>query len=68
MLDNEYTVCREGDVLDSKQTRLLKQFGIACAEFRINLIGYWSKVNGDVQVLRKAEEMEVDEDEDEDEA
>jgi len=59
-LDSEYTVCKEGDVLDSKQTRLLKQFGIACAEFRINLVGYWSKKNGDVQIMKQASEMDVD--------
>ena len=57
----EYTVCKEGDVLDSKQTRLLKQFGIACAEFRINLVGYWNKQNGDVQIFKKTDEMEIDE-------
>ena len=60
-LDSEHTVCKEGDVLDSKQTRLLKQFGIACAEFRINLVGYWNKKNGDVQLLKKTNEMDVDE-------
>jgi mRNA turnover protein 4 len=60
-LDSDYTVCKEGDLLNSKQTRLLKQFGIACAEFKVNLVGYWSKKNGDVQILKKADEMEVDE-------
>jgi mRNA turnover protein 4 len=59
-LDSDYTVCKEGAELDSKQTRLLKQFGIACAEFRINLVGYWSKKNGDVQILKQANEMDVD--------
>jgi mRNA turnover protein 4 len=61
-LDNEYTVCKEGDVLDGKQTRLLKQFGIACAEFKINLVGYWNKKNGDVQILKQANDMDVDDD------
>ena len=60
-MDSEYTVCKEGDVLDSKQTRLLKQFGIACAEFKINLVGYWFKTNGDVQRLKQANDMDVDE-------
>jgi mRNA turnover protein 4 len=60
VLDSEYTVCKEGDVLDSKQTRLLKQFGVACAQFKINLMGYWNKKNGDVQVLQQADEMVVD--------
>jgi mRNA turnover protein 4 len=60
-LDTEYTVCKEGDTLDSKQTRLLKQFGVACAEFRINLVGYWNKKNGDVQILKQENDMDVDE-------
>jgi len=60
-LDSEHTVCKEGDILDSKQTRLLKQFGIACAEFKINLVGYWNKTNGDVQILKRTNEMDVDE-------
>jgi mRNA turnover protein 4 len=60
MLDSEHTVCKEGDVLDSKQTRLLKQFGVACAEFKIKLIGYWNKKNGDVQILPQADKMDVD--------
>jgi len=59
-LDTEYTVCKEGEELDSKQTRLLKQFGIACAEFKINLVGYWNKTNGDVQILRQENDMEVE--------
>jgi mRNA turnover protein 4 len=64
-LESEYTVCKAGDTLDSKQTRLLKQFGVACAEFKVNLVGYWNKKNGDVQILQKDEdEMEVEEVED----
>lgn len=37
-LENPYTVCREGDVLDSRQTRLLKLFGVATAEFSVRLL------------------------------
>jgi mRNA turnover protein 4 len=37
-LDNPYTVCKEGDVLDSRQTRLLKLFGVATAEFTVKLL------------------------------
>lgn len=33
-----YQVCREGDVLDSRQTRLLKMFGVEMAEFRVQLV------------------------------
>lgn len=37
-LENPYTVCKEGDVLDSRQTRLLKLFGVATAEFTVKLL------------------------------
>ncbi|KAK9471508.1 ribosomal protein L10-domain-containing protein [Dipodascopsis tothii] len=48
VLENEHVVCREGDVLDAKQSRLLKLFGIACAEFKIRLLASWG--DGDVTV------------------
>jgi len=38
VLPEEYVVCREGEVLDSRQTRLLKLFGVATAEFQVRLI------------------------------
>ena len=34
----EYVVCKEGDVLDSRQTRLLKMFGVCMSEFRVRLV------------------------------
>ncbi|KAI0114694.1 mRNA turnover protein 4 [Daldinia grandis] len=37
-----YVVCREGDVLDSRQTRLLKLFGVCMSEFKIKVVAYWS--------------------------
>jgi mRNA turnover protein 4 len=43
VLSSPYTVCTEGQVLDGKQTRLLKQFGIACAEFKVELVAYYDK-------------------------
>lgn len=36
-LQNPYTVCKEGEVLDSRQTRLLKLFGVATADFTVQL-------------------------------
>jgi mRNA turnover protein 4 len=38
VLEGEYEVCREGQVLDSRQTRLLKLFGVATAEFKVQLV------------------------------
>lgn len=37
-LDEDYEVCREGQVLDSRQTALLKKFGIHMAEFKIRIL------------------------------
>lgn len=48
VLDVEYTVCKEADVLNSHQTALLKSFGVAMAEFRVRSTAYWSSDNGEV--------------------
>lgn len=37
-LDNKYRVCKEGEILDSRQTRLLKLFGVAIADFKVDLV------------------------------
>lgn len=37
-LDNEYVVCEEGKTLDSRQTRLLKMFGVAMADFKVEVL------------------------------
>ncbi|KAE8451571.1 hypothetical protein EG329_003644 [Mollisiaceae sp. DMI_Dod_QoI] len=55
-LDNPYTVCKEGDVLDSRQTRLLKLFGVATAEFTVQLKAYWSAATNEVNDLEAMEE------------
>lgn len=47
-LDRDYTVCKEGQTLDSKQTRLLKQFGVAISDFKVNLVAYYDKGAEDV--------------------
>lgn len=43
ILSTPYTVCTEGEVLDGKQTRLLKQFGVACSEFKVDLVAYYDR-------------------------
>lgn len=35
MLENDYVVCKEGEVLDARQSNLLKLFGVEAAEFRM---------------------------------
>ncbi|KAJ6789874.1 hypothetical protein PWT90_04261 [Aphanocladium album] len=43
-----YVVCKEGDVLDSRQTRLLKMFDVCLSEFKVKVLAYWSAANGEV--------------------
>lgn len=43
-----YVVCNEGDILDSRQTRLLRLFGVCLSEFRIKVLAYWSSATGEV--------------------
>ncbi|CAH0049109.1 unnamed protein product [Clonostachys solani] len=43
-----YRICKEGDVLDSRQTRLLKLFGACLSEFKVNVLAYWSSATGEV--------------------
>ncbi|GAB1320226.1 mRNA turnover and ribosome assembly protein [Madurella fahalii] len=51
-----YTICRAGDVLDSRQTRLLKLFSVCMSEFRVTLVAYWSAATGEVTELEGAKE------------
>lgn len=46
-----YTVCKEGEVLDSRQTRLLKMFSVCLSEFKVQLLAYWSAETGTVTEL-----------------
>ncbi|TVY38690.1 Ribosome assembly factor [Lachnellula subtilissima] len=55
-LQNEYTVCKEGGSLDSRQTRLLKLFGVATAEFTVQLLAYWSAATNEVTKIGAMEE------------
>ncbi|PYI00669.1 60S acidic ribosomal protein P0 [Aspergillus sclerotiicarbonarius CBS 121057] len=56
-----YPVCREGEVLDSRQTTLLKMFGVASAEFHVALKAYWTRETGEVKILEKDQAgMQVD--------
>ena len=44
--DEGYVICREGEVLDSRQTTLLKMLGVRMAEFRVRLLAVWEKNSG----------------------
>ncbi|TGJ82845.1 hypothetical protein E0Z10_g5908 [Xylaria hypoxylon] len=43
-----YVVCRAGDILDSRQTRLLKLFSVCMSEFRVHALSYWSAASTEV--------------------
>lgn len=51
VLDDPHTVCQEGETLNSNQTTLLKTFGVATAEFRLELRAVWSAQEGTVTTL-----------------
>ncbi|KAK5118870.1 hypothetical protein LTR62_000079 [Meristemomyces frigidus] len=48
MLDQEYTIVEEGREMNSSQTSLLKVFGVAMAEFKVQIVAYWSAAGQEV--------------------
>ncbi|KAJ5098680.1 hypothetical protein N7532_005681 [Penicillium argentinense] len=54
-----YLVCREGDTLDSRQTTLMKMFGVTSSEFKVDLKAQWSRNTNEVKILEQGD-MEVD--------
>ncbi len=52
-----YVVCRQGDILDSRQTTLLKMFGVRMAEFKVSLRAVWEKSGATV---REVGGMDID--------
>lgn len=55
-----YTVCRAGDVLDSRQTRLLKLFSVCMSEFSIKVKAYWSSASNEVTTVEAGEDEEME--------
>lgn len=51
----DYTVCKEGKPMNSDQTALLKLFGIATAEFKVQVLAYWSAASGEVEEMEGAD-------------
>ena len=49
-----YMVCKGGETLDARQTRLLRIFSVCMAEFRVRIVAYWSAESESVT------EMDVD--------
>ena len=54
-----FTVCREGEVLGSGQSTLLKMFGVAIAEFRVGIEAYYVRETGEVKVVREGGDAKV---------
>ncbi len=46
-----YVICRAGQTLDSRRTRLLRLFGICLSEFHVGVLAYWSTVSSEVTEL-----------------
>ncbi|KAF1815189.1 hypothetical protein P152DRAFT_456240 [Eremomyces bilateralis CBS 781.70] len=42
LLDEDYTVCKKGEVLTGHQSAILKFFGVEVAEFQVRVKAYWS--------------------------
>lgn len=42
VLDAEHTIAEEGKEMNSDQTALLKLFGVTMAEFKVQVLAYWS--------------------------
>ncbi|WEW61110.1 mRNA turnover and ribosome assembly protein [Emydomyces testavorans] len=59
-MEGGYRVCEAGETLDSRQTALLKMFGVMVAEFKVEMRARWSRETGEVELLRKDENMQVD--------
>lgn len=51
VLTEPFKVCKKGESLNSKQAQLLKQFGYPCAEFRIKLLGMYSKNGSKTEIF-----------------
>lgn len=56
VLDAPYTVCKEGQTLNSHQTALLKLFGVAMADFKIDLKAYYTAAKEEVTEVNAMEE------------
>ncbi|KAI5300323.1 Kinesin heavy chain [Ascosphaera pollenicola] len=60
-MDGGYPVCKAGSTLDSRQTTLLKMFGVKMAEFRVAMKAHWTRETSEVKVLEKGDnDMDVE--------
>ncbi|KAJ5367571.1 hypothetical protein N7541_001512 [Penicillium brevicompactum] len=55
-----YPVCKKGETLDSRQTTLMKMFGVLSSEFKVELKAYWTRSTEEIKILESEGGMEVD--------
>ena len=58
-IESDFVVCREGEVLGSGQTSLLKMFGVAMASFVVVIQAYYDKATATVQGVGETEKQGV---------
>lgn len=57
---DSYPVCKKGETLDSRQTTLMKMFGVLSSEFKVELKAYWTRSTEEIKILESEGGMEVD--------
>ncbi|ABN67835.1 predicted protein [Scheffersomyces stipitis CBS 6054] len=50
-MNEPYVVCHKGETLDVRQALILKQFGVAASEFKVNVVAYYNNENSEVTKL-----------------
>lgn len=48
ILDQPYTVCNKGDILDVRQALILKQFGVAASEFKVKVTAQYNTKTAEI--------------------
>ncbi|SCU92212.1 LAFA_0F08834g1_1 [Lachancea sp. 'fantastica'] len=48
-IESSYLVCEEGETLDVRQALILKQFGVAAAEFKVKVASYFDNESATVE-------------------
>lgn len=55
-LENDFVVCKEGEILGSGQTSLLKIFGVAIATFQVQLVAWYDRESA---IVTEADQMQT---------
>ncbi|CAB3374983.1 Hypothetical predicted protein [Cloeon dipterum] len=59
ILTKEYTVCKEGDILNPEQARILKYLGEQMADFKMTVRAFWSNDGSFVKVAPDLDASDV---------